>query len=319
MPVLFLKEADVQQVLTMDMALEAVEMGFKKLGLDEAMNINRQRVVTDHAVLHTMGAAAKTLGGMGTKVYSTSRKGNAVFLVTLFDGKTGDLICLMQADYLGQMRTGAASGLATRIISRPDASKLGIFGSGKQAKTQVEAICKVRNIKRVEVFSPNQGHREQFAKEVSATCGVEVVPVDTPAEAAKGKDIVCTATKARDPFFIPEWLEFGMHVNAVGANYMGKAELFPEAIRRFDTIVVDSKDQARLEAGDFQVGLEDGSLKWSAVWDLSAVVGGRYQVREAETGITLFKSVGLAIQDLAVGMKVYQKALADGLGQMIDW
>lgn len=319
MGVLLLKEEDVRKVLTMEMAMEGVEIGLKKVGIDEAMNINRARVVTDHAVLHTMGAAAKTLGGMGSKVYATSRRGNATFLFTLFDGKTANLLCLMQAGYLGQVRTGAASGVATKYLARPDASTVGLFGSGKQARTQIIAVCKVRPVKRVEVFSPNEEHRKAFATEMSAICGVEVVPVASPDEAAANKDILITATSARDPFFKAEWLRPGMHVNAIGSNFMGKAELFPEAVRKFSRIVVDSKDQCRIEAGDFQQGFEDGSLKWGEVRELGAIIGGRYQAQADSPDITLFKSLGIAIEDLAVGLKVYQQAQAAGLGQTIDW
>jgi len=319
MGVLLLREDDVRKVLTMEMAMEAVEIGLKKVGIDEGMNINRARVVTDHAVLHTMGASAKTLGGMGSKVYATSRRGNATFLFSLFDGKTANLLALIQADYMGQVRTGAASGVATKYLAKQDASTVGIFGSGKQARTQVIAVCKVRPIKRVEVFSPNEEHRKAFAAEMSGVCGVEVVPVASADEAAANKDILITATSARDPFFKAEWLREGMHVNAIGSNFMGKAELFPEAVKKFSRIVVDSKDQCRIEAGDFQQGFEDSSLKWGEVMELGPIIGGRYPGRTDANEITLFKSLGIAIEDLAVGLKVFQKAQAEGLGQNIEW
>src|SRR5262245_49194774 len=154
--VLLLNEDEVRRLLTMDLALEAVEQGLRKMALDEAHIIPRARAVTDHSMLHLMGATAKSLGVMGTKAYSTSRKGPAQFLVTLFDGKTGALLALMQADYLGQVRTGAASGIATKYMARADAAELGVFGSGKQARTQVESIAKVRKLRRVCVFSPNE-------------------------------------------------------------------------------------------------------------------------------------------------------------------
>ncbi len=319
MTVLLLREEDVRKVLTMEMAMEGVEIGLKKLGIDEAMNINRARVVTDHAVLHTMGASAKTLAGMGSKIYATTRKGNAQFLFTLFDGKTGNFLSLIQADYLGQVRTGAASGVATKYLARAEASSVGIFGSGKQARTQLIAMCKVRKITKVEVFSPNEEHRNLFAKEMSEICGVEVVPVANPEDVACDKDILITATSARDPFFKPEWLKEGVHVNAIGSNFMGKAELMPEAVRKFSRIVVDSKDQCRMEAGDFQKGFEDGSLKWGEVRELGPIIGGRYPGRTDPAEVTLFKSLGIGIEDLAVALKVYQKAQAEGLGQQIEW
>src|SRR5262249_30593298 len=147
----------------MELALEAVEQGLRKMALDEAHVIPRQRAVTDHAMLHVMAATAKSLGVMGSKVYSTSRKGAAQFLVSLFDGKTGALLSLMQADHLGRVRRGAASGIATKYMARGDAAEVGVFGSGKQARTQIEAICKVRKVRLVSVYSPNEDRRKAFA------------------------------------------------------------------------------------------------------------------------------------------------------------
>ena len=167
MPVLVLTEDDVRRVLTMEMALEAVEQGLRRLALDEAVNISRARAQTDHAMLHTMSAAAKTLGYMGYKSYGTSRTG-AHFHVGLYDGRTAALVALIQADYLGQVRTGAASGVATQYMARHDATEVGLFGSGKQARTQLEAVCKVRKVRRVQVYSPNDERRRKFAVETPA-------------------------------------------------------------------------------------------------------------------------------------------------------
>src|SRR5262249_34506357 len=154
--VLLLSEDDVRRLATMDLALEAVEQGLRKMALDEAQLIPRARAVTDHATLHVMGATAKSLGVMGSKVYASARKGQAAFVTLLFDGKTGALLSILQADYLGQVRTGAASGIATKYMARPDAAEVGVFGSGKQARTQVEAVCKVRQVRRVSVYSPSE-------------------------------------------------------------------------------------------------------------------------------------------------------------------
>src|SRR6266851_4503102 len=169
MTVLLLTEEDVRRLLTMDMALEAVEEALRRLALDEAQNIPRTRAQTDHVMLHVLSAAAKTFGVVGYKAYTTSRKG-AQFHVAIYDSKTGAMLALMQADYLGQMRTGAASGVATRHMARTDATEVGIIGSGKQARTQVQAVCKVRPVHRVHVYSPNEERRRQFATEMSEIC-----------------------------------------------------------------------------------------------------------------------------------------------------
>lgn len=318
MPILLLNEDEVRQVVTMDMALKAVEEVLRKMALDEAHNVPRSRCQTDHAMLHTLSAAAKTLGVLGYKAYGTSRRG-ANFHVALFDGKTGDLLSLMQADYLGQMRTGAASGVATQYMARMDASEVGLFGSGKQARTQLMAICKVRKVSRVQVYSTNEERRRQFAKEMSEVCGTEVIPVPRPEMAAEDKDIVVTATTSREPVFNGHWLAEGTHVNAVGSNFLGKAEIDAVTVRRCDSIVVDSKDQARLEAGDFQQALEEGSIHWADVHELGQVILGRYTGRAHAQDVTLFKSLGIALEDIALAERVYAVAREQDLGRWIEW
>jgi alanine dehydrogenase len=316
---LLLNEDDVRRLLTMDVALEAVEQGLRKLALDEAMNTPRARVQTDHAMLHTMSAAAKSLGVMGAKLYSTSRKNGARFILPLFDGKTGTLLCLMQADYLGQMRTGAASGIATKYMARSDSTEVGVFGSGKQARTQVQAVCRVRRIRQVQVYSPNEERRRQFAIEMSEKCQTDVIAVPRPEMAAEEKDIIITATTSREPVLNGQWIAEGAHINAVGSNFLSKAELDAAAVRRCAVIVVDSKDQARLEAGDFQQALDDGSLHWADVRELGQVIVGRYPARKHPPDVTLFKSLGIAIEDVAVAARVYTRALAEGVGKRIEW
>ena len=319
MGVLLLTEDDVRRLLTMEMALEAVEAGLRKMGLDEAQNVPRSRVQTDHSMLHTMAAAAKSLGVMGVKTYATSRKGPTRFLLSLFDEENRSAVCLMQADYLGQMRTGAASGVATKYMARPDAAEVGIYGSGKQARTQLMAICKVRRVRQVHVYSPGEEHRRQFAEEMSAICQTEVVPTSHPERAAENKDIVITATSSREPVLNGQWLAQGVHVNAIGSNYITKAELDAAVFRRCAVVVVDSKEQARLEAGDFQQALEEGVLHWSDVRELGQVVVGRFPGRRQPQDVTLFKSLGIALEDVATAGRVYAKAQAEGVGKTIDW
>ncbi len=318
MPVLLLSEEDVRQLLTMEMALQAVEEGLRKLALDEAVNLPRARAQTDHAMLHLLGAAAKTLGVMGYKAYSTTRKG-AHFHVALYDGKSGAPLALIQADYLGQVRTGAASGVATQYMARHDAAEVGLFGSGKQARTQAEAVCKVRKVRRLQVYSPNEENRRRFAREMASVCGCEVEPVPRPEMAAQDKDIVITATASREPVLNGNWIAEGTHLNVIGSNFLGKAEVDAVTVRRCDSIVVDSKDQARLEAGDFVAALEEGSIHWADVHELGQVIVGRYTGRAREQDVTMFKSLGIGIEDLAVAARVYAKAQAAGMGRVIEW
>ena len=318
MPVLLLSEDDVRHLLPMELALEAVEEGLRKLALDEAHNVPRTRAQTDHATLHVLSASAKSLGVMGFKAYSTTRKG-ADFHVGLYDGKTGALLALIQADYLGQMRTGAASGVATQYMARPDATEVGLFGAGKQARTQLLAVCKVRKINRVQVYSPHEDSRRRFAAEMAPLVGTEVEPVPRPEMAAEDKDIIITATTSREPVLNGHWIAEGTHINAVGSNYKGKAELDAVAVRRCGSIVVDSKDQARVEAGDFEAALDEGSIHWADIHELGQVIVGRFTGRAHPEDVTLFKSLGIAIEDVAVAAKVYAKAQASGVGRVLEW
>jgi alanine dehydrogenase len=317
MPVLFLSESDVRNLLTMDLALLAVEAAFRKLSLDEATNIPRQRCQTDHVMLHVLPAAAKTLNAIGYKAYVT---GNfpAQFLVTLYDPKSGDLMAWIQADYLGQVRTGAASGVATKKLARAEANTLGIIGTGKQARTQCEAIANVRSLTAVHVYSSNREHRLAFAAEMSKSCGIPVTAVESAEAAVTGKDIVVTATNAREPVLKGDWLADGCHVNLVGSNFLSKAEADVRVFERAALVVADSKDQAKYEAGDFVQALKDGVIHWSEVTDLSHILTGRYPGRQNANDITVFKSLGLGIQDIAIAEMVYEKAKAAGVGKVVD-
>jgi ornithine cyclodeaminase/alanine dehydrogenase-like protein (mu-crystallin family) len=318
MAVLLLTEEDVRELLTMEMALEAVAEVLRKQALDEAANVPRARAQTDHAMLHVMAGACKSIGYMGYKVYSTTRKG-AAFHVGLYDGKSGALLALIQADYLGRMRTGAASGVATGLMARTEARDVGLFGTGKQARTQLEAVCQVREVRRVHVFSPNEEHRRQFAQEMTDVCRCDVVPVARPELAVHEMDIVITATSSREPVLAGSWLAEGTHLNAIGSNFLAKAEVDVETIRRAETLVVDSKDQARLEAGDFVAALEEGVIHWSDIYELGQIIVGRYPGRAHPEDITLFKSLGIALEDVAVAAKVFAKAQAQGVGRWIEW
>lgn len=314
MPVLYLTEDDVRQVLTMDVALPAVEAAFRKLSLDEAENVPRQRCQTDHVMLHVLPAAAKTLGALGYKAYTTSKAG-ARFHVTLFDPKTGEITAHLQADYLGQVRTGAASGVATKKLARPDAATVGLYGTGKQARTQLVAVCKVRPVKRVHVYSRDEAKRTAFAAEMTRECGTEVVPVTTPEEAAEGLDVIITATSSREPVLRGAWVTNGTHLNLIGSNFLAKAEVDADVFRRAAIVTADSKEQARLEAGDFTAALRDGVLQWSNVTEFAHVLTGRYPGRQSPTDVTVFKSLGLGIEDIAVAVKVVELARQRGVGR----
>ena len=317
MPVLILTEDDVRQVLTMDLALPAVEAAFRKLALDEAVNVPRQRCQTDTVMLHVLPAAAKTLGALGFKAYTTGRF-TPQFKVYLFDAKTGGLSAILDADFLGQVRTGAASGIATKKLARTDASTVGLLGTGRQARTQLEAVCKVRAIKSARVFGRDEAKRTAFAAQMSTICGVDVEPVTTAREAVEERDIVIAATSSREPVLKGEWLAPGAHVNLMGSNFLTSAEADVEVFRRAKLITIDSKDQGRLEAGDFVAAMGEHVFAWPDVKEFAHVLVNRYPGRQASEEITLFKSLGLGIQDIAVGVKVVEQARARGLGRDVE-
>lgn len=316
MSVLYLTEAEVGRLVTMDLALDAVGAAFRKLALDEAENIPRRRCQTDQVVLHVLPAAAKTLGAIGFKAYTTSRQG-ARFHVTLFDPKTGAMTAILEADLLGQFRTGAASGVATKKLARPDAGTVGCIGTGKQARTQLLAVCKVRPVKQVKVYGRDPEKRQAFAAHLSADTDVEVVPVETAESAARGLDIVITATSAREPVLKGEWIGEGVHLNLIGSNFLAKAEADVEVFRRATLVTVDSKEQARLEAGDFVAPLNAGVLQWSDVYDFAPVLVGKYPGRQSPQDVTVFKSLGLGIEDIALAVRLVELARQQGIGREI--
>ena len=313
MPAIYLTEADVRELMDMEASIELVEEAFRQMAADRARNVPRARAMGPGMMLHTLSAAAEYLGAAAWKAYTTTRDG-ARFHVGLYDAASGELRALIEADYLGQLRTGAASGVATEYMARPDAKLVGLFGTGKQARTQLKAVCTVRRIERVEVYSRDARRRTAFAEEMSEFCGVEVVPSSVPDDVAAEKDIVVTATASKVPVFDGRALEEGTHLNVVGSNFLGKTEIDVDTVRRTQHIVCDSIEACRIEAGDFVAALEQGVTDWRLMTELADVVSGRQTGRATPDDITLFKSVGLAIEDLALAARIAALAEQEGMG-----
>ncbi len=312
---LLLREDDVARVLPMDTLIAAVEDGFRLLGRQQALNRPRQRSTTkEGTVLHVMSAAIPALGVMGLKAYTSGRDGTR-FMAMLYSTDTGELIAMMEANRLGQMRTGAASAVATKHMAKPDAGALGIIGTGWQARSQVIAASRVRPIALVKCYSRDARRREEFADEMIAELGAEVVAVRSAREAVEAVDIVATATTASEPVLLGEWLVPGMHVNAIGSNWTTRRELDAEAVRRCDRIAVDDVQQAREEAGDL-VGASDAGLPvWDRVVELGRIVAGDTPGRAAPREITLFESQGIALEDVAAMKLAYDRARQLGVGE----
>jgi ornithine cyclodeaminase/alanine dehydrogenase-like protein (mu-crystallin family) len=313
---LFLTESDVDRLATMPMALEAVEHAFRLQGEGKADNAPRRRCRLDGGLLHVMSASLPTLGYAGLKSYSTV-SGKARFHVFLYNAGDGQLLATLEANRLGQLRTGAASGIATRYMAREGVARLGIFGTGLQARSQLEGICAVRPVKTIVAYSRDAEKRKTFCAEMSEKLGIGVYPAAAPEEAAREMDVVVTATTAKEPVVRGEWLPAGVHVNAIGSNFLNKREVDEETVRRSACIIVDSLEQAKLESGELSEAAEAEKIYWDDVRELGAVVTGDFPGREDDSEVTLFKSHGIALEDVALAGKIYEAARAAGIGQKL--
>src|SRR6059036_439163 len=222
MPALLLTEKEVEGLLRMDDALAAVEEGLRALGRGEATNRPRQRVGTRETAVNVMLAAWPARGYAGFKYYTASRAGIR-FWVHLFDMATGELVAVIEADRLGQQRTGAASGVATKYLARSDASTVGIVGTGWQAESQLEAVCAVRSIRRIRCYGRDKARREGFAKKIASLLGVTVDVAKSAEEAIGDADVAIAATNAPQPIIHGDWLQAGGHINAIGGNRLDRA------------------------------------------------------------------------------------------------
>jgi alanine dehydrogenase len=314
---LFLTEDEVENLLSMPDAIRVVEQALRELGVGSAINRPRQRVRVPNGILHVMPAGLPSRGYVGFKYYSSFRP-KTRFWFHLIDANNGDVLAIMQADRLGQQRTGAASGVATKYLARADATNVGMIGTGWQAESQLQAICTVRDIRIVRCYSRDAEHRRSFAKKMSALLNVDVRGVDSAEEAARDADIVITATSSHEPVLRGAWLAPGTHVNAVGGNRAEARELDDSVIIRSVFICVDSLEQAKIEAADLMSPCERGLLSWPRVRELSEVVGGQASGRASPDEVTLFKSVGIALEDVAVGAWVYERAQEQGIGKEIS-
>lgn len=312
---LHISETEVRDVLTMPLAIEAVEEILRKQATGEVVVHPRRRLeLPGGGFFHYMAAADFSAGFVAMKQYTYVR-GKLRFLVPLYEMATGDLLALIEADYMGQQRTGAASGVASKYLARKDARIAAIIGTGGQARTQLEAVAAVRKLESARAYGRDAAKREKFCREMSERLGVSVRPSASAGEAVRGADIVSTATTTSQPVVSGADLAPGAHINAIGANHAHKRELDDEAVASADVIVVDSVEQSRQEAGDLIIAFHGDEICWTGVKKLSEVVAGKASGRTSDTEVTLFKSNGIASWDLAVAMRVYALARARGLGR----
>jgi alanine dehydrogenase len=313
---LHINEAEVRQLLTMPMAMDAVEEISRKQADGRVVLHPRRRfeLPAGGGFFHYMAAMDTEAGFIAMKQY-TYVKGVLRFLVPLYEISTGALLALIEADFMGQQRTGAASGVATKYLARQNTRTAAILGTGGQAKTQLEAVAAARKLDSVRVYGRDPERRASFCEEMTRRLSIPVHPAASAADAVRGADIVNTATTSAKPVLDGQDIAEGAHINAIGANHAHKRELDDTAISRADVIFVDSIEQSKQEAGDLIIPFQQQPNKWESVHELDQLIAGKAPGRANDKQITLFKSNGIASWDLAVAEKVYALAKQKNLGR----
>ncbi len=315
---LFLKDEDVRQCVTMDDMLETIEDMQRHFGLGEATNLARRKIIAGGALLSVMGGGLFYQGLMGVKTYTVVR-GTYSFQVSLYDAETGQLLCYTQANRLGQLRTGATTGVAVKYLANQDAAVAGVIGAGNQAPTQLEALCKVRDIKKIKVFSRDPERTEAFARSMTGAMGIEVTPAGSSRQAMEGSDIVLSIAATTSPVLEGAWLGAGATVIGAGPTTWRVQEADDATFQRAGKIFVDSADQAPVEAGDMASAVDRGLLQWSQLLELRHAVAGIVPGRDNKDQIIFAKLMGTGVADVAAAKLAYDRAKAQGLGMEMDF
>jgi alanine dehydrogenase len=309
---LWISESEVVSMMDIGGAISALERGLLAEAEGNAQNMIKTHAEWDGSTLHAIGAVFSTMGYCGTKTWAHTKDG-ATPLLILFDSNTGRLRAIIEAFALGQMRTAAASGVATRWLADQHADQFAMIGTGKQALTQVAAVLAVRPIRRIRVFSRDESRRNSFVNRVRAELQVEVTPSVSVRDATQDASVITVATRATDPILNSEMVQPGAHINSVGAIVPSRAELAQDILARCTTMVTDSVPQAQKLSREMIEFFGKNSSRWSAVKPLARIVAGRF-ARASSEDLTLFKSLGVGISDLSLGIELYRNALSSGLG-----
>ena len=321
MNVLVISHADVTRLLTMEACIEVMAAALAATSRDEAVLPLRSLLWTPDrtGALGVMPGFLAQPASLGLKIVSIfpGNHGTAYDshqgIVALFDTAHGAPLAILDASSITAIRTAAVSGVATRALARDDAGDLALLGAGVQAASHLAAMCAVRQIRRVRVWSRNPAHAQRFA-------AASRVPVDVAADpraAVAGADLICTTTAARTPILEGSWLAPGAHINAVGACLPTARELDAAAVARA-RLIVDRRESALAEAGDFLLARAEGAVTDDHIaGELGDVLVGRVAGRRTPTDITLFESLGIAIEDLAAAHYIYTQAVATGAGMSV--
>lgn len=312
---IYLTEDDVDSLLSLPETMDAVEAAFADQARGDAGNHPRQRFFLPDGVLHHMAAHWSARGVMGTKTYTSYADGTR-FFVQLFSSQTGDLLALLEANVLGQRRTGAATGVAARRMAASDATVAALLGTGFQAETQAEALLVARPaLRHVRVFGRDLIRRREFCMAMTLRLGIHFEPAESVEDAVRGAHMIACATTARDPILKGEWIHDGAFVAAVGANRLTAREIDEATVARAALVVVDDPAQARTESAELVAACERRRFVWERAVPLSELAAGRVSGRPAPDAVTLFKSLGVALEDVAAAAVVYEKATALGIGR----
>lgn len=310
---LWLTEADVVSLMDMPAALRALEGGLAAEARGAAVNMTKTHVAWSEGTLHAIGAAFPEDGVVGTKTWAHT-PGGATPLVILYDARNGALLAIIEAFAMGQLRTGAASGLATRALAASGADELALIGTGRQALTQVAAVHVVRPLRRVRVFGRDEQRRRRAVERVRTDLGVDAIEAASVAEAVRDAPIITTVTRAREPFLVASMVARGAHINAVGAIVQAGAEVAPDVIVRCTRIAADSPSSARRLSRELIDVFGDDEAAWTRVERLADVIAAN-DARSASDDLTLFKSLGMGISDLSLGIEVHRAAVRAGMGR----
>jgi len=306
--VTFLSEQDIQDLLTMDIALEQVEAAMKALALGRATDIPRARIQTPSGIQHVLQAAAPELGYIGFKYYYTVPGQRSAMYVHLMNMKTGKLEAIVEARWQSMIRTGAASGVASRALANPGATTVAQLGAGYQGMGQLEAVVRALKLREARVYAPTRDKLEAWCRKMSIKLDIPVTPANTPQEAIRGAQVVNVITKSAAPVLDGDWLEPGQHINAAGSNALSRREIDAKTVARCALITVDGRGTAAKECGDLLPAVENGRLSWETLAEIGEVLAGLKPGRVGKDDITLYESHGMGIQDVYTAVKMLELA-----------
>ena len=319
MGAIYIDEATASKILNMDNALNLVEESFTTYAQGKSFNMTRQRMRIRKGALHMLPGAVPYKNVIGFKAYTSFRAG-LIFKVHLYDAENGNPLAIVDANEIGRLRTGAATGIATKYMAKKESNTAFIFGGGFQAEAQLEAVYKTSNIKKAFVTTRKIENAQAFADKMSKSLGIEIIPTQNIENDLPQADIIITITTAVKTLFEHTMLNpNGVHINGAGSNALIRAEVPEKTIEAAEVLAVDSKDVAAIECGDILPSLEKGRLHWNEIVELGEITAGFRPGRVTENGITIFQSQGMGLQDIMCAEYIYRKAVAENLGKELPF